>query len=216
MDVSRKWTDPLTCRVVDGLLEINGVKGYLLPGDIEILTHFALQMPLNAKIVEIGSFMGLSALIMARALYDSGKYGARIFCVDTWEGSSEHQSMDVIKEKLLFDIFEENIFESGLTPFFVPVRKDSVAASVDFEDRSFDMILIDGDHKFKGCLADLQAWYPKLKTGGIFLGHDGEQEVRKAVDVFLNDRQELSCIVFGVPAYSNYMYRLVERRRLLS
>jgi predicted O-methyltransferase YrrM len=216
MDASRKWTDPLTCKIADGLLEINGVKGFLQHGDIEILTHFALQMPLNAKIVEIGSFMGLSALIMARALYVSGKYGARIFCVDTWEGSEEHKSMEVIKKRLLFDTFEENIFESGLPTFFVPIRKDSVAASIDFQDQSFDMIFIDGDHKYKGCLADIQAWYPKLKPGGIFLGHDGEMEVRKAVDDFLKDKQDLSCIVFGVPSYSNYMYRLVERRLLLS
>ena len=215
MNASRKWTDPLTCKIVDGFMEINGVKGYLLPGDIEILTRFALQMPINAKIVEIGSFMGLSALIMARTLYGSGKYGARIFCVDTWEGSDEHKSMEVIRKSLLFDTFEQNIFESGLPTFFVPIRKDSVAASADFQDQSFDMIFIDGDHSYKGCLADIQAWYPKLKPGGIFLGHDGELEVRKAVDVFLNDKQELSCVVFGVPSYSNYMYRLVERRVLL-
>jgi len=146
MNASRKWTDPLTCKIVDGFMEINGVKGYLLPGDIEILTRFALQMPINAKIVEIGSFMGLSALIMARTLYGSGKYGARIFCVDTWEGSDEHKSMEVIRKSLLFDTFEQNIFESGLPTFFVPIRKDSVAASADFQDQSFDMIFIDGDH----------------------------------------------------------------------
>ena len=33
---------------------------------------------------------------------------------------------------------------------------------------------------------------------------------------FLTEKQELSCIVLGVPEYSNYMYQLVERKSLLA
>ncbi|MFZ2444824.1 MAG: class I SAM-dependent methyltransferase [Syntrophobacteraceae bacterium] len=157
MTVSRKWTDALSVKIIDNLSEINGVNGYLQHGDLELLTHFAKQMPVNAKIAEIGSFLGLSGLIMAWTLYTSGKFGARIYCVDTWEGSMEHQSMEMIQKGNFFDLYKRNISESGLATYFVPIRKDSVDASRDFPDRSFDLIFIDGDHGFDGCLADLKA-----------------------------------------------------------
>jgi len=215
MSTCRKWTEPLVCKITDGFVEINGVKGYLMYGDIEILTHFALQMPPNARIAEIGSFLGLSGLLMAKALYGSGKYGARIYCIDTWEGSDEHQSMEIIRNGTFFELFKSNITESGLLNYFTPIRQNSIIAARDFPDQSMDMIFIDGDHSFSGCLADLRAWYPKLKPGGVFLGHDGELEVRRAIDSFLGER-DLACILLGVPPYSNYMYRLVERSVALS
>lgn len=215
MNTGRTWLGPLDCKVSEGFLEIGGVKGYLQHGDIEILSCFALKMPVNARIAEIGSFLGLSSLLMARAMYGGGNYGARIYCIDTWEGSAEHQSMALIRNGSFFETFQENISGSGLMNYFTPIRKNSVLAARDFPDRSFDMIFIDGDHSYAGCLADLEAWYPKLKPEGILLGHDGEGEVRRAIDTFLKDR-ELACIFLGVPYYSNYMYRLVNRRSVLS
>ncbi len=41
-------------------------------------------------------------------------------------------------------------------------------------DATLDWIYIDGDHRMEGCLADLKAWYPKIKPGGIIGGHDYE------------------------------------------
>ncbi len=214
MDDRPKWTESLSCKIEDGLMVVNGVGGYLLPGDAQLLTFFATKLPGNARIAEIGSFMGLSGLLMARALYCKGEYSTKIYCIDTWEGSPEHQSMKAVREGQLFEIFKTNIARSGLASYFIPIRKDSAAASLDFQDRSLDLIFIDGDHSFKGCLADLEAWYPKLKPGGILLGHDGENEVRQAVEFFLQGK-DLSCITFGVPGFSNYFYRIVERGSLL-
>ena len=196
------------------MIEINGVKGFLLPGDMELLAYYASILPINAQIAEIGSFLGLSSLIMARSLFFSGKYGVKIFCIDTWEGSFEHQSMEIVASGKLYDTYMHNISESGLAAYFVPMRKDSVKASGDFADRSLDLIFIDGDHSFEGCFADLVAWYPKLKPGGIFLGHDCEHGVRTAVEKFL-ERKELTFTLLGVPPYSNFLYKVDERNATL-
>jgi hypothetical protein len=40
--------------------------------------------------------------------------------------------------------------------------------------KSLDFVFIDADHGYEGCLRDLRAWYPKVKPGGIFSGHDYE------------------------------------------
>lgn len=203
-----------TAGISDGMIEINGTQGFLAKGDMELLAHFASCMPLAAKIAEIGSFLGLSGLIMARSLYDHGNYGAKIFCIDNWEGSIEHQSMPVVKDGHLFDIFKKNIDESGLRTFIVPIKSNSVVAAQGFDDGSLDMIFIDGDHSFEGSYADLVAWYPKLKRGGIFLGHDCYSDVRKAVELFMKDK-ELCFTLFGVPLYSSCMYRIEDRGSVL-
>jgi len=204
-----KMVDPIS-----GLIEINGTQGFLQSGDVQLLQHFISLMPLGAKIAEVGSFLGLSGLLMARTLYLLGNYGAKIYCIDHWHGSIEHQSIEAVKDGRLFDIFMKNIHDSGLRAFIVPIRSDSVAAAQAFEDRCLDLIFIDGDHTFEGCYADLTAWYPKLKSGGIFLGHDCYPDVRRAVELFMKDK-ELCFTLFGVPPYCGYMYRLEDRASIL-
>src|SRR5581483_9789589 len=37
---------------------------------------------------------------------------------------------------------------------------------------AFDVLFVDGDHSTEGCLADLEAFYPRLAPGGHLLLHD--------------------------------------------
>jgi hypothetical protein len=39
-------------------------------------------------------------------------------------------------------------------------------------DNSLDFIYVDARHDYCGVMEDLIAWYPKLRIGGIFAGHD--------------------------------------------
>jgi hypothetical protein len=52
------------------------------------------------------------------------------------------------------------------------------------------MIYIDGDHDYIGIKNDLINYYPKLKTGGIFAGHDYTEDcgVPLAVNEFLDEK----------------------------
>lgn len=50
--------------------------------------------------------------------------------------------------------------------------EDSVKASERFENNSIDYIYIDAEHDTKSVLRDIQAWWPKIKKGGILGGHD--------------------------------------------
>lgn len=52
------------------------------------------------------------------------------------------------------------------------VRKESVEAAKDFEDDSLSFVYLDGDHSYLSVTADIIAWFPKVRKGGIFCGHD--------------------------------------------
>lgn len=70
----------------------------------------------------------------------------------------------------------------------VLLTSDSIAASKWVADGTLDLVFLDGDHSYDGVKADLLAWAPKLKRGGILSGHDYNSdfpEVVQAVREFL-------------------------------
>ena len=40
------------------------------------------------------------------------------------------------------------------------------------EDNSLDFIFIDADHSYEGVKRDIEDWSPKVKKGGLIIGHD--------------------------------------------
>jgi len=51
-------------------------------------------------------------------------------------------------------------------------RDYSINAAKNFKDSSLDFIYIDGRLDYSGVKVDVEAWYPKLKEGGLFAGHE--------------------------------------------
>lgn len=88
------------------------------------------------------------------------------------------------------------IAEENLKPFgdrVQMIRERSVIAAekiktiVEYgEESPFDFIFVDGDHSYDATLADCEVFYPLLKKGGIFCGHDYSslESVKRAVDDF--------------------------------
>ena len=69
------------------------------------------------------------------------------------------------------------------------VYKSSVEFANEIEDEALDFIFIDGDHSYDGCLGDFSAWWPKVKSGGLFTGHDFNlPSVNEALKDFLGDK----------------------------
>jgi predicted O-methyltransferase YrrM len=67
----------------------------------------------------------------------------------------------------------------------------SVDVATQFKDDYFDYIYIDGAHDYMNVLRDINAWYPKVKKGGIFAGHDlWFDGVKQAVLDFMEKREE--------------------------
>ena len=75
-------------------------------------------------------------------------------------------------------------------------RTTSVEAAKRVPDGSLDFVYIDARHDYDSVLEDLEAWFPKLRPGGLMAGHDyadgefrqGVFGVKSAVDEFFGAR----------------------------
>jgi len=60
-----------------------------------------------------------------------------------------------------------------LAPFDVTIVRDmSLYAVKDIPDNALDFVFIDGNHTLDYVIADLRAWSPKVRSGGIVSGDD--------------------------------------------
>jgi predicted O-methyltransferase YrrM len=126
-------------------------------------------------IIEIGSWLGLSTRFMARLLPHDGK----IYAVDTWQGSIEHQSDPRLAT--LYQTFLSNVKHAELTDIIIPFRMSSLEASKALNIQA-DMIYIDGSHEEEDVYDDIMAWAPHLNPKGVICGDDWNVEgVRNAV-----------------------------------
>lgn len=127
-------------------------------------------------IVEIGSYKGKSASFMAVELCNLKlDHPVKFDCVDTWEGSEEHQkgshaeSVDVVNGTL-YETFTNNM--KPVEGYYHAVRTTSLDAAKLYDDRSLDLVFIDAAHDYDNVKADILAWLPKVRLGGIISGHD--------------------------------------------
>lgn len=72
----------------------------------------------------------------------------------------------------------------------VILRQTALEAAGRIDDASLDFTFVDGDHSHTGVLRDAQAYWPKVRPGGIVFFHDYESTadwcrgVKPAVDEF--------------------------------
>jgi hypothetical protein len=165
----------------------------------EIYRRFVAGAEPGAIAVELGAWKGRSARCMGEEISASGK-PIHFFAVDHWQGSqgeAPHEQDEDVRSGRLYEVFLQNI--APVAAHVEPIRSDTVAAAERFEDGSVDFLYVDASHTYDGVLADLVAWFPKVKAGGLIAGDDwcfltnGEPEVRAAVvDFFGSGRRRLS------------------------
>jgi predicted O-methyltransferase YrrM len=125
----------------------------------------------GSKFIEIGSWLGQSATYMAVEIANSNK-DIDFYCVDLWDSNKEYENEPAVVQNVFFETFIKNI--EPVKNFIKPIKSASLDAALQFEDEYFDFIFIDAAHDYENVKKDLQAWYPKLKKGGLFAGHDFE------------------------------------------
>ena len=122
----------------------------------------------SGHFVEAGGYKGKSACFMGVEIVNSGK-SILFDVVDLWKENYEE--------------FLENINE---VPGIIDhIRGESIRVAELYENESLDFVFIDGNHIYEAVKADINAWFPKIKKGGVLAGHDYQfPGVRRAVDEF--------------------------------
>jgi len=138
-------------------------------------------------VVEIGVFKGRSTAVMAPVCLTNG---CDYHVVDNFWGTDERDPATVVQrsEKVLA-AFRRNMKSLGLWDRITVHKSDSYAATAAFQDASLGLCFIDADHTSKGCVRDIESWWPKVRPGGVLAGHDYSDSraftVRHAVDAFV-------------------------------
>lgn len=131
-------------------------------------------------IIEVGSWKGHSAILMARNLDDLKLHSSRILCVDTWLGSLEHWEKEAWRKELylkhgypsLYERFLSNVINSGFKDYIIPFPMTTATAAAFFAKRQIkaDLIYIDAAHDYESVKNDMQNFYPLLSQDGIIFG----------------------------------------------
>lgn len=170
--------------------------------------HF-IQQYNPSLIIEVGSFLGYSAIKMAEEVKRLGLKNTRVICVDTWLGAVDYyllnQSKNVNQSNkdfgyvngypTLYYKFLANVIESNTQDVIRPLPfPSSIAAKilkkVLIEDIKIqpEIIFIDGCHEEYDVFFDCYYYYEILKEGGVMWGDDWSWEtVRNGIMRFVND-----------------------------
>ena len=88
----------------------------------------------------------------------------------------------------LYEIFLKNI--EPVKHQINPIKSLSWDGAAFYEDNSLDFVFIDAAHDYESVKKDINAWFPKIKKGGVIAGHDYTwcADVQKAVNEFFKGK----------------------------
>jgi hypothetical protein len=151
----------------DALAAVDGVEGWMSDGQARRLWECARAVPPGGQVVEIGSFRGRSAIVLARA-------GASVVAIDPHAGNDRgpqeiHGSLD--EGEADHQAFMANLRRAGVADAVRHVRQPSQEA-LDAVSGPIDLLYVDGAHRFGPARDDIARWGARVRPGGRMLVHD--------------------------------------------
>ena len=145
----------------------------------------------SAKYLEVGNWLGDSTLTLAEV---AKAHLGTLYCVDWWKGNVGTDLEDIASHEDIFSLFWQRICEAGYEDVVVPIRGSSDAAAEILKDQAFDLVFIDGDHRFEQTTKDIRNYAPFIKAdGGILCGHDCEGYISDFDERFLIEGKDKDC-----------------------
>jgi len=154
------------------------IPGWTRGAEAMALAERAYSLPPGAIVVEIGTFFGSGAVLLAgaRKLQRSGK----VHCVDPFDASGDEFSVPHYQAIISAhsglaprEQFDEHMRKSGLAAWVVAHEgtAEQIAATW---NTPIDLLFIDGDQSPAGARSAYLAWAPWLKAGGVLALHNSD------------------------------------------
>lgn len=131
------------------------------------------DLGLTGEAVEVGAAHGLFASIVLNKWK-----GRRYHMIDPWvyqapevyrEDQTDYRGGPMRNYERWYEVCQEM---ASRDKRIVLHRQYSQEAVAEFADGTLDWVYIDANHAYEFAKADMAAWWPKVKSGGIFSGHD--------------------------------------------
>jgi MMP 1-O-methyltransferase len=162
----------------DLLAAAEAAPGFMPAEEGRALYEAALAVDVPGPLLEIGSWMGKSALYLAAAARQTGR---QVVTIDHHRGSEEHQPGWEYHDPTLVDPtvglvdtlpwFRRTIADAGAEDVVVAVvgRSEVVAG---LWSTPLALLFLDGSHTEESARRDQDAWVGKLAPGGTLAIHD--------------------------------------------
>ena len=150
-------------------------------------------------VIEVGTWFGTSAVIMATRMKQLGIKG-KILCVDDFNGwppiwKDSAFPRTPYGKPLIYEAYLQRILDRGLEDYIIPVPTTSSHAYWYFTQMGMqaDLIYIDATHDERSVSGDLLGYYACMRDGGLMFGDDytlyryGYHPVKTAVDRFAQE-----------------------------
>jgi len=145
-----------------GLAEARNIPTFTVQEELEALFILARACKPDARVLEIGSYLGASTCYLAAGLRGSR---ASITCIDTWQ----NQTMpDGIHDTLAK--FEKNV--KSVRPLLTLIRKASDEVTPQELGQPFDFVFLDGDHSYGQTKSDFEHFSGLVSPNGVLAFHD--------------------------------------------
>lgn len=149
------------------------------PDNMDIASSWKLLAPAGSllvsilkpkSIVELGVYNGFSFLNFCRAVKE---LDLKTTChgIDSWEGD-QHAEYETIEGYGMFEGILRKI-ERGDFKNFASLSKMFFDEALKItENKSVDLLHIDGCHTYEAVLHDFESWLPKMSNKGVIIFHD--------------------------------------------
>src|SRR5215471_625889 len=152
------------------------VAGWTRGPEAAELMQATYNLPSDAVVIEIGSFLGSGSILLAgaRKLRRSGQ----VHCVDPFDGSGDAPSLPEYARILSshantsqLDAFRENVRNAGLVRW-VSIHQGPAEEIGQNWSPPVDLLFMDGDQSPKGVSAAFASWERSLKPNAVLALHN--------------------------------------------
>lgn len=154
------------------VFELQGIESSYIENSYGDFFYAIAQLYKPQRIVELGTFMGYSALHMAAAFRDCPDSKTHLSLVDLWDNYPfRHCSLETTREN-----FKKNKLHNLKNCEISFLNKSAYDVADSFDNGSVDLLHVDISNDGQSQEKTISLWHDKIREGGILLMEGGSPE----------------------------------------